>query len=129
MNSIKRYIAAGILTAVGFVPVAFADDVLTKPIPCIPNIPCISETTQKSGDAVRGYVLGTFGSSFLQGFLGICAVTAVIFIIIGGIQMHVALGNEEAVGKAKKTVIWAVAGLVLAVLSVAIVSIISNIQF
>ena len=134
MHTFKRYITAGILvtmvclfSAVFAVPVYAADNsVKPKAIPCIPNVPCINETTQASGDAVRGYVLGTFGSSFLKGFLGISAVTAVVFIIVGGIQMHLAFGNDEGLGKAKKTIIWAIVGLVVSILSVGIVQIISN---
>ena len=40
--------------------------------------------------------------------------------------MHVALGNEEAITKAKKTLMWAVGGLVIAILAAAIVQIVST---
>lgn len=132
MNKIKRYISVGILVtmvsmfSVIFAVPTYAQSVQPKTIPCIPNLPCVNETTQKSGDAVRGYVIGSFGSTFIQGFLGIAAVAAVIFIIVGGIQLHLAFGNDEGVGKAKKTLIWAIVGLVVSILSVGIVQIISN---
>jgi hypothetical protein len=51
----------------------------------------------------------------------------VIMIIIGGFRMIFAQGNEEAFGKAKKTITYAVIGLVVAVMSFSIVQIISNI--
>ena len=56
---------------------------------------------------------------------GACAV---LFIIIGGIQMLTAYGSDEKIGKAKKTITWAIIGLLIAILSYAIVSIISAIK-
>lgn len=98
-------------------------------IPCPQNLPCIQPATQKMGGAaIREYILGGFGVKFLTGFLGLVAATSVIFIIVGGLQMHLAFGNDEAVGTAKKTLTWAIVGLVIAILSVAIVRIISSIS-
>lgn len=98
-------------------------------IPCPTNLPCIQPATQsQGGGAIRNYILGTFGVKFLTGFLGLVAATSVIFIIIGGLQMHLAFGNDEAVGTAKKTLTWAIVGLVIAILSVGIVRIISSIN-
>lgn len=106
-----------------------ADEVKPPVIPRIPSLPSISSGTQGGGgQAVRNYILNEFGSRFMLGFLSIAAITSVIFIIVGGIQMYLAMGNEEALGKAKKTVIWAIAGLVICILSVAIVQIISKIS-
>lgn len=99
-------------------------------IPCPQHLPCIQPATQAQGAAaIREHVLGKWAVTFLTGFLGLAAATAVIFIIVGGLQMHLAFGNDEAVGTAKKTITWAVVGLVVAILSVAIVRIISNISF
>jgi hypothetical protein len=62
----------------------------------------------------------------LKGFLGIIAVWAVAFIVIGGFKMVVSAGNEEAVLSARKTITWAVLGLLVAVLSFAIVAIVQD---
>lgn len=64
--------------------------------------------------------------NIMKGFLGIIAVWAVAFIVIGGFRMVVSSGNEEAVLAAKKTITWAVLGLLVAVLSFAIVAIVQN---
>lgn len=112
-------------------PMALAEgEIKPAPIPCPGNLPCISETTQKEGGAeVRNTIISRFGGSFLRGFLGIVAVTCVIFIIVGGMQMHLALGNEEAIKKAKSTLLWAIVGLVISILSVAIVQIVSKLFY
>lgn len=100
-----------------------------RTVPCVPSLPCVSETRQQSGSATRAYLLEDFGTEFMVGFIGLMALISVGFIIYGGLQMHIAMGNEDAIGKAKKTVTWAVGGLVLALLSGAIVTIISRINF
>lgn len=108
-------------------PLALADAVKPTEIPCPQNLPCISgETQQKGGEEVRNLIINTFGGSFLKSFLGITAVTCVIFIIVGGMQMHLAFGNEEGIKKAKTTLIWAIVGLVISILSVAIVQIVTK---
>lgn len=61
-----------------------------------------------------------------KGTLGLVAVWAVIFIIVGGFRMVTSAGNEEAYGVAKKTVTWAILGVVIAVLSFSMVAIVED---
>jgi hypothetical protein len=53
---------------------------------------------------------------------------AVLFIIVGGIQILTAYGSDEKIGAAKKTITYAVVGLLISILSYAIVTIISSIK-
>ena len=53
---------------------------------------------------------------------------ALLFVIIGGIQMLTAYGNDEKITQAKKTMTYALLGLLIAILSYAVVSIISAID-
>lgn len=108
---------------------ALAAEVKPPPIPCPGTLPCITEETQKDPSKVREHVTVKFASRFLTGFLGIAAVTSVIFIIVGGLQLHLAMGNEEAMTKAKKTLLWAIVGLVISILAVAIVRIVTTLPF
>jgi hypothetical protein len=76
---------------------------------------------------IRGYnSLTDLLVNIMKGFLGILAVWAVAFIVIGGFRMVVSSGSEEAVLAAKKTITWAVLGLLVAVLSFAIIAIVQN---
>lgn len=110
---------------------AAGDNSANKPspntIPCVPSLPCVTDKTQQSGEATRDYVLNTFGSSFVNWFLGTIGLTSVIFIIVGGVQLHLAFGAEDGIAKAKRTLGWAIGGLIISILAVAIVSIISKI--
>jgi hypothetical protein len=63
----------------------------------------------------------------LQGFLGIIGIWAVMFVFIGGFQMVMAAGNEEMYTKAKKTIVWAILGLVVALLSFSIIAIVQDV--
>lgn len=47
--------------------------------------------------------------------LGLVGALAVIFIIIGGIQLSISAGNPQGQEKAKKTITNAIGGLVLAI--------------
>jgi hypothetical protein len=54
---------------------------------------------------------------------GIIGSLAVILIIIGGIQYAMALGDQEKIHTAKRTMLYAVIGLIIALLSYGIVAI------
>ncbi len=62
----------------------------------------------------------------VKGFLGIVAIWGVMFIIVGGFRMVMAAGNEEAYTQAKKTITWAILGVVVALLSFSIMAIVQN---
>jgi|GEM_PF-4900748 len=61
-----------------------------------------------------------------KGFLAGIGIMGVLFIIVGGFEMVIAAGNEEMITKGKKTITWAVIGVIVAGLSFSIVSIVQN---
>ena len=62
----------------------------------------------------------------IRDILQLIPIAAVLFIIIGGFQMVSSAGNEERLLRAKKTITWAVLGLVFALLSFSIIAIVKN---
>ncbi len=54
---------------------------------------------------------------------GIAAVGAIIY---GGFLMITSAGNEESFGKGKKTLVWAIVGLVVVLMASAIVAVVIN---
>lgn len=54
------------------------------------------------------------GKNAIQLFSFAVGALAVIFIIIGGIQYISSAGNPEGVSKAKKTIFYAIGGVILA---------------
>jgi hypothetical protein len=103
---------------------------------CAANLTCTNSVCVSSGqNANSGTVLfnplpeADLVHVFLlvaQGFLAILGILAAVFIIVGGFEMVIASGNEEAYLKAKKTIIWAVLGLVVATLSFSIIAIVED---
>ncbi len=64
--------------------------------------------------------------SLMNAFLLTIAVLAVAVIIYGGFQMIISAGNEKLLTSGKRAVTWAILGLIVALLSYSIVSIVEN---
>lgn len=60
--------------------------------------------------------------TFLNFFLGFLGLLAVIMIIYGGILYVSAAGNQESIDKGKKIIMYAVIGIVIILLSFALVN-------
>ena len=65
---------------------------------------------------------------FAVGTIGFVGGLSLLFLVIGGVRFATAYGKEESVENAKKQVIYALIGLVIALLSFTIVSIISSVD-
>jgi len=61
-------------------------------------------------------------STILNFFLGFLGFVATIMVIYGGILYVTSAGNDEAVGKAKKILMYAVVGIVIILLSFALIN-------
>ena len=55
-------------------------------------------------------------------FLTFLGIVAVIMVIYGGITYVISAGNDEAVGNAKKIIMYALVGIVIILLSFAVVN-------
>ncbi|MDA1060178.1 MAG: hypothetical protein O3B47_00085 [bacterium] len=66
--------------------------------------------------SLRGLIL-----TLVNYFLGFLGLLAVIMIIYGGVSYVTSAGNDEAVGKAKKIIMYAVIGIILILLSFVLV--------
>ena len=62
----------------------------------------------------------------MQFVLGLLGGIAVIMIVVGGIKFTVSNGDASAVASAKKTILYSVVGLVVALLASGIVLLVSN---
>lgn len=60
--------------------------------------------------------------SILQIAFAVLAALAVLFIVVAGLRMITAQGNPQEVGKAKATIIYALVGLLVALLAEALVA-------
>ena len=61
--------------------------------------------------------------------IGIVGGAAMLFLVIAGVRFSTAYGNDESIQKAKNQALYAVVGIVVALLSYTIVQIVFNINF
>lgn len=71
-------------------------------------IPAIPGTAEGGSGETRESIVTVI--NFVLGFL---ALVAVVFVIVGGFRILAAGGNEENVTKGRKTIVYAIIGLVI----------------
>ncbi len=81
----------------------------------------LDKAPTKLGAVNSNQNLGQIVMGLLQNLLMLLGIVAVLIIIFAGVQLIMSQGNEEALKKAKKTLMMAAAGFALIVLSWAIV--------
>jgi hypothetical protein len=101
----------GAISIMALLPVAGAAGLLdgTTPVEAV--------STATGGETtIRGLVL-----TIVNYFLGFLGLLAVIMVIYGGVTYVASAGNDEAVGKAKKIIMYAVIGLIIVLVSFVLV--------
>lgn len=117
MSTLTRlYVQSGMaLTSLLTAPSAWAQGTFGP----LPNIP--GPTAADEG-SIRQVILSVL--NFVLNFL---ALVAVVVIVIAGIRLIVSQGEEEPREKAKKTIIYVVAGLIVILLAKVIVNFATNV--
>lgn len=85
--------------------------------------PVFSNPLTKSAKSLS---IGHVVANFVQGVLSLAGVIAVVYVIIGGIRIAFAAGNEQNIAKGKKTLVYAILGLLVAFGGFMLVDIILN---
>lgn len=87
------------------------------------KIPHKSENIQENDFLQKGLIPGITAT-----VVSITGGLSLLFSIIGGLQMLLSFGDPEKFGKGRKIITWALVGLVISMLSYAIVAIIASIK-
>ena len=102
---------------------------IVAPVSAISNDPCSSSLPQAvrqangcPGTGGNENSLPKIITSILSGIIAAAGLVAVIYIIVGGVQYMTSGGDAQKIEKAKKTILYAVIGLVVCALSFAIVN-------
>ncbi|HEX3096028.1 MAG TPA: hypothetical protein VHQ20_02825 [Patescibacteria group bacterium] len=80
----------------------------------------------KITDPLKGQSLLGVGLKLINFMLAMIVIAAVVVIIVAGFRMITGGGNPSQVSTAKKAIVWAVVGIVVAFMSFAIVAIIQR---
>lgn len=95
------------------------------------TVPAFAQSSSLVGDAQPGRIAEATGDqgslrqlilTFLNFFLGFLGLIAVIMVIYGGVLYVTAAGNQENVDKGKKILMYAIIGIVIILLSFALVN-------
>ena len=90
-------------------------------------VPTIVLAQPAGGGKIQNPIAATDLSDILWNLanwlLGIIGVLALIGIIWSGVRMIAAVGNEQQLASAKRILMWSVAGLIVAILSISIINI------
>ena len=112
--------------------VVFARQIATdfKPslIPKASNLPGPT-IDQQSTNTTRRILTESILPKYAVGLIGFVAAMSLLFLMIGGVRFATLYGNEEGIEKAKHQVIYALVGLLIALLSYTIVAIVTNLEF
>ena len=101
----------GAITMLSALPVAGATAILTP----TDNPEAVSSATGGQG-SLRALIL-----TIVNYFLGFLGLLAVVMVIYGGVTYVSSAGNEEAVGKAKKIIMYSLIGIIIILLSFVVV--------
>jgi hypothetical protein len=114
VNAIKNTFATASLMAMSYAQSVFAQE-FAGPTPDVGGLPEASDP-----EDVRSIVI-----DILAAVLNFLALIAVVVVIIAGIRLIVSQGEDEQKEKAKKTILYAIIGLVVVLFARVIVSLIT----
>ena len=91
-----------------------------------PTIPQISTLPGPQGSVkdANQYVREQFLPNMAMSVIRIAIPVSVVMLVFGAIRLLTAYGNDEKITLAKKTLTWSVVGLIISLLSYAIVQIV-----
>ena len=98
----------------------------TTPVLAANNDICSSSAAKDVKEAAGCYGTGNqlpnVIVNILNGVIAVAGVIAVIFVVVGGVQYMTSSGDAGKIKKAKDTILYAIIGLIVCVLSYAIVN-------
>lgn len=89
---------------------------------CTSGAQCVKDGVMGAGDTGGGADLNAIIKNIVNLLLFVIGAVAVIMIVVGGIRYVTSNGESSAVTSAKNTILYAVIGLVVAVMAYAIVN-------
>ena len=120
------------VAAASIIGAVFSSVILTShDVAATTGVPGICDEYQGSNPELVGCapeggkdIIESRAQNIINWLVGFGAGIAVLFVIAGGIQMIIGGGDPEKVGKGKKTIVFALVGLVIAFFAAIIVNII-----
>ncbi len=93
---------------------------------CDNPLDCIGKGSSSTGYGDQNADLPTIVANIIRVVLYIVGILSVVFIIYGGVKYGTSAGDSAKVKSAKDTILYAVIGLIVAILAYAIVSFVTK---
>ena len=119
MQTIKKFQISAVLIACAAMLMPGLALAQLHDFACPQGLNCSGVTGSSGVVAVNGFI-----TTIVNWLLSIAFGLAVLFLIIGGLRFILSGGNEESAEKAKNTVVNALIGIVLIILSYVIVNVV-----
>lgn len=120
MKKYFKTIAIAILSILGFTAIISPPTLATDADVCGTNVP--KSVQEAAGCDSNADGLQPAITSILSAIIGVAGLVSVAYIIVGGIQYMTSSGDSNKTEKAKKTILYALIGLIVCALSFAIVN-------
>lgn len=119
MNKIKTLLLAAFIVA-GF-GMAIAPAQVASAADCGSMKQCVQQGVDGSNPGGTKSDIGSLIKAIVSALLFIIGAVSVVMIVIGGIKYTISQGDSSAISSAKNTILYAVIGLIVALLGYAIV--------
>jgi Type IV secretion system pilin len=141
MKKTLIYILLALITTLSMVGITanadnlIADDTTTKStyerqlIPKPDLLPGPDKAAQEKEGGIENLLTDKILPNYAVGLVGFVGMLSVLMLLIAGVRFSMAYGNDEAIQKAKDQAIYALIGLVIAILSYTIVRIVTNVKY
>ena len=100
--------------------------IMTIGMVIVPVLVFAQGTTTGITDPLEGKKISDLLTSIIQWLLGLVAMLALLALIVGGVRIMTAFGNEQQVAAGKKIILWAIIGLAVVLGAYAIITLISS---
>ncbi len=87
------------------------------------------DTTAQQKEGAEDILVNKILPSYAVGLVGFVGMLSVLMLLIAGVRFSMAYGNDEAIQKAKDQAMYALIGLVIAILSYSIIRIVTNLKY
>lgn len=119
-KKIIKYLTIFLLSSIIALPIFFPTSIFAKDA-CDTNLS--PELSKAFGcEPAQANQLPTTIAGIVQGVIGVCGIVAVVFMIIGGVDIMTSSGDANKVKKGKDTIIYAAIGIVICALAFAAVN-------
>jgi len=120
MKKIQTFIIAAVV-ALGLAVTPFATQATYAAV-CSDGAGCVTKGLESTGSTGGNKDLGAVFKTIANVLLFIIGAVAVIMLILGGIRYVLSQGDAKQVESAKNTILYAVIGIIVALLAYAIVN-------